>query len=289
MTLNGSSYYSSKSQHSVLLLEIPGKRYSPQFRGVAIGTVVGQELTAGGRGVNMCSSLPMGYTEEVKDLFKKQTMLFRAVETLDSGERPCVKTEGVVITGSAMIEDLIISAKAKILRWTKTGFFPHGPNLAMRVSLTRLDTVKGGLSNSTKKTCGSPKSNRIFEGNAFGTQEVETDCLNIQPPIVKPGKRIDRRISGDVLLRHLHAKSWARLQQGSLVTFGPLKVGNVIRIIQCINRAESSQLDWGERGTNADTHLNSKFRYELSLFELNSQHCRVLAFATLESFSRDRG
>jgi hypothetical protein len=47
MTLNGGSYYSYKSQHSVLPLEIPGKRYSPRFRGVVIGTVVGQELTVG--------------------------------------------------------------------------------------------------------------------------------------------------------------------------------------------------------------------------------------------------
>ncbi|KAJ7839098.1 hypothetical protein B0H13DRAFT_1911412 [Mycena leptocephala] len=134
MTLNGGSYYSSKSRHSVLPLEIPGKRYSPQFRGVVIGTVVGQELTAGGWGVNMWSSLPMGCTEEVKDLFKKQTMILRAVETVDSGNRPFVKTEGVVITGSALIEDLIILVKAKILRWTETGFFPNGSNLAMRVS-----------------------------------------------------------------------------------------------------------------------------------------------------------
>jgi len=47
MTLNGGSYYSYKSRHSVLLLEIPEKRYSPRFRGVVIGTVVGQELTVG--------------------------------------------------------------------------------------------------------------------------------------------------------------------------------------------------------------------------------------------------
>ncbi|KAJ7852708.1 hypothetical protein B0H13DRAFT_1904481 [Mycena leptocephala] len=136
MTLNGGSYYSSKSRHSVLPLEIPGKRYSPQFRGVVIGTVVGQELTAGGWGVNIWSSLPMGCTEEVKDLFKKQTMLLRAVETVDSGNRPFVKTEGVVITGSALIEDLIVYLLIA-------------------------------------------ESYRIFEGNAFGTQEVETDCLNV--------------------------------------------------------------------------------------------------------------
>jgi hypothetical protein len=30
-------------------------------------------------------SLPLGCTKEVKDLFKKQTMLLRAVETVDSG------------------------------------------------------------------------------------------------------------------------------------------------------------------------------------------------------------
>jgi hypothetical protein len=47
MTLNGGSYYSYKSRHSVLPLEIPGKRYSPRFRGVVIGTVIGQELTVG--------------------------------------------------------------------------------------------------------------------------------------------------------------------------------------------------------------------------------------------------
>jgi hypothetical protein len=35
----------------------------------------------------MWSSFPMGCTEEVKDLFKKQTMLLRAVETVDSGNR----------------------------------------------------------------------------------------------------------------------------------------------------------------------------------------------------------
>ncbi|KAJ7856165.1 hypothetical protein B0H13DRAFT_2357492 [Mycena leptocephala] len=34
-------------------------------------------------------------------------MLLHAVETVDSGDRPSAKTEGVVITGSAMIEDLI--------------------------------------------------------------------------------------------------------------------------------------------------------------------------------------
>ncbi|KAJ7912950.1 hypothetical protein B0H13DRAFT_2326869 [Mycena leptocephala] len=93
-----------------------------------------------GQGVNVRLSLPVGCTEEVKDLFKKQTMLLRAVETVDSGNRPSARTEGVVITGSAVIEDLIISVKAKILRWTETGFFPNGSNLAMRVSLTRLDT-----------------------------------------------------------------------------------------------------------------------------------------------------
>ncbi|KAJ7807587.1 hypothetical protein B0H13DRAFT_1928932 [Mycena leptocephala] len=112
-------------------------------------------------------------------------MLLRAVETVDSGDRPSAKTERVVIPGSAMIEDLIISVKAKILRWTETGFFPNGSNLAIRVSLTRLDTVKGGLSNSTKKHVDHrvylliAESYRILEGNAFGTQEVETDCLNI--------------------------------------------------------------------------------------------------------------
>ncbi|KAJ7907486.1 hypothetical protein B0H13DRAFT_1879532 [Mycena leptocephala] len=105
---------------------------------------------------------PVGCTEEVKDLSKKQTMLLCAVET------PSAKTEGGVITGSAMIEDLIISVKAKILRWTETGFFPNSSNLAMRVSLTRPDTMKGGLSNSRKKTC-----------NAFGAQKVETDCLDV--------------------------------------------------------------------------------------------------------------
>jgi hypothetical protein len=41
MTLNGGSYYSYKSRHSVIPLDIPGKMYSPRFRGVVIGTVVG--------------------------------------------------------------------------------------------------------------------------------------------------------------------------------------------------------------------------------------------------------
>ncbi|KAJ7938762.1 hypothetical protein B0H13DRAFT_1851348 [Mycena leptocephala] len=104
MTMNG-----------VLPLEIPGKGYSPQFRGVVIGTVVGQELTAGGQGVNVRLSHPVGCTEEVKDLFKKQTMLLCAVETVDSGDN----------FGQRL--------KAKILRWTETGFFPNSSNLAMRV------------------------------------------------------------------------------------------------------------------------------------------------------------
>ncbi|KAJ7828841.1 hypothetical protein B0H14DRAFT_2594423 [Mycena olivaceomarginata] len=91
---------------------------------------------AGGQGVNVQLSHPVGCTEEVKDLSKKQTMLLCAVET------PSAKTEGGVITGSAMIEDLIISVKAKILRWIETGFFPNSFNLAMRVPLTRLDTEK---------------------------------------------------------------------------------------------------------------------------------------------------
>jgi hypothetical protein len=86
---------------------------------------------------------------------------------------------------------------------------PNSSNLAMRVSLTRLDTVKGGLSNSRKKTSGSPSAShhlteigysinicdrfrlhpqvylliaelyRILEGNAIGTQKVETDCLDV--------------------------------------------------------------------------------------------------------------
>ncbi|KAJ7939753.1 hypothetical protein B0H13DRAFT_2300461 [Mycena leptocephala] len=185
MTLNGGSYYSYKSRHSVLPPEIPGKRYSPRFRGVVIGTVIGQELTAGGQGVNVRLSLPVGCTEEVKVLFKKQTTLLREVETVDSGDRPSAKTEGVIITGAAEIEDLIISVKAKILRWTETGFFPNGSNLAMRVSLTRLDSVEGGLSNSRKKHVDHrvylliAESYRILEGNAFGTQEVEMDCLDV--------------------------------------------------------------------------------------------------------------
>ncbi|KAJ7919515.1 hypothetical protein B0H13DRAFT_1868438 [Mycena leptocephala] len=185
MTLNGGSYYSYKSRHSVLPLEIPGKRYSPRFRGVVIGTVIGQELTAGGQGVNVRLSLPVGCTEEVKVLFKKQTTLLREVESVDSGDRPSAKTEGVIITGAAEIEDLIISVKANILRWTETGFFPNGSNLAMRVSLTRLDSVEGGLSNSRKKHVDHrvylliAESYRILEGNAFGTQEVEMDCLDV--------------------------------------------------------------------------------------------------------------
>ncbi|KAJ7814303.1 hypothetical protein B0H13DRAFT_1924918 [Mycena leptocephala] len=127
---------------------------------------------AGGQGVNVRLSHPVGCTEEVKDLFKKQTMLLCAVETVDSGDRG-------VITGSAMIEDLIISVKAKILRWTETGFFPNSSNLAMRISFTRLDTVKGGLSNSRKKNMWATE---IPEGNAFGTQKVETDCLDVDDP-----------------------------------------------------------------------------------------------------------
>lgn len=35
----------------------------------------------------MWLSLPVGCTEEVKNLFKKLTMLLRAVETVDSGDR----------------------------------------------------------------------------------------------------------------------------------------------------------------------------------------------------------
>ncbi|KAJ7922100.1 hypothetical protein B0H13DRAFT_1866169 [Mycena leptocephala] len=156
--------------------------YSPQFSGNRDGCWAGVNS---GQGVNMWLNLPVGCTEEVKDLFKKQTMFLRAVETLDSGDRPSAKAEGVVITGSAVIEDLIISVKAKILRGTETRFFPNGSNLAMRVSLTRLDTVKGGLSNSRKKHVDHrvylliAESYRILGGNAFGTQEVQTNCLNV--------------------------------------------------------------------------------------------------------------
>ncbi|KAJ7796491.1 hypothetical protein B0H13DRAFT_1934571 [Mycena leptocephala] len=168
---------------------------------------------AGGQGVNVRLSHPVGCTEEVKDLFKKQTMFLCAVKTVDSGDR-------AVIIGSAMTEDLIISVKANILRWTETGFFPNSSNLAMRVSFTRLDTVKGGLSNSRKKNMWATEYTHWLVGSAATARYscYASLWVNYGEQVSKPFcniNTISQHASGGILdgcIRLSRVPSWILIQ-----------------------------------------------------------------------------
>ncbi|KAJ7070376.1 hypothetical protein B0H15DRAFT_807096 [Mycena belliarum] len=57
--------------------------------------------------------------------------------------------------------EIIISCKPRLMKWRPNGLFPDQSNMALKVELTRLDSMAGGLGESrvktTKETC-----NRVY-------------------------------------------------------------------------------------------------------------------------------
>ncbi|KAJ7132465.1 hypothetical protein C8R44DRAFT_731135 [Mycena epipterygia] len=104
---------------------------------------------------------------------KQYAPKFRAVvfgQVVGQELTPAKTTQTVLAAGNNGVDEIIVSFKSSVLRWTQTGFLPELSNIAVKVVLTRLDTPSGGLSDSrirtTKETC--TRTYKLLGTDVFG-------------------------------------------------------------------------------------------------------------------------